>query len=695
MHLPLKPRVFTFYSFKGGVGRSMALLNCAYVLAGLGRRVLMVDMDLEAPGLSYLIEREKKGHGQSAGSEPNEPIFRRGVIELLTACAESPGDWPLARRADAGRIVEYLTDLEVPATLIRAKRPGSLSILPAGRIDADYERRLASIRWDQPPLGTQRDNLFRHLRNQVLAAGMFDYVLVDARTGFSDEGYLAARILADHLIVFCGMNQQNVLGTCQFLRQVQTWPPPESGDARKVVLVLSPVPEWEEEAKAQRRAEIAAVFREELGAETTFTHELPYHPRVAMWEEAIVARWPDSSLARAYEGLSRRLRQLAHDLPEDWTKHLAQVAQFDHLMSDDQIRERANRIERFLCVLHEQPDLNRSGLWPVLHAIQAEAERLDEMNRLTVAERMREVAVQMVQVLSDESTAFDVLAKAAIVTEILGKVLSGELTEFGGYLARGRLHRRLAEYRKARHLFQLALRASERRNDSGQATDSGHAMTALLHLADLDVVQGRFAEARRGLEQVLAAYRERGDETGVARVTFRLANLDRLQGDYTSALTGYRATDSMIGERPNRLSFTLSDVYAASCSACLRHPGSMERLQEIVDGYSRETADPEIQVRAQMVLAQTLLILERFSEALTTIEPAAAKLHELALREYLADAQAIQAIAHAGLGQHDLAIPAARSAIAFYDDQDVRSIYRDQLDQIVTHGVLSSEVGQG
>jgi hypothetical protein len=143
----------------------------------LGRRVLTVDMDLEAPGLSYLIEREKKGHGQSAGSEPNEPIFRRGVIELLTTCAESPGDWPLARRADAGRIVEYLTDLEVPATLIRAKRPGSLSILPAGRIDADYERRLSSIRWDQPPLGTQRDNLFRHLRNQVLAAGMFDYAI--------------------------------------------------------------------------------------------------------------------------------------------------------------------------------------------------------------------------------------------------------------------------------------------------------------------------------------------------------------------------------------------------------------------------------------------------------------------------------------------------------------------------------------
>jgi hypothetical protein len=37
--VPLKPRIFTFYSFKGGVGRSMALLNFAYVLAGLRPRI--------------------------------------------------------------------------------------------------------------------------------------------------------------------------------------------------------------------------------------------------------------------------------------------------------------------------------------------------------------------------------------------------------------------------------------------------------------------------------------------------------------------------------------------------------------------------------------------------------------------------------------------------------------------------------
>ncbi len=43
--------VITFYSFKGGVGRTMALANVGLELARTGRRVLLVDFDLEAPGL--------------------------------------------------------------------------------------------------------------------------------------------------------------------------------------------------------------------------------------------------------------------------------------------------------------------------------------------------------------------------------------------------------------------------------------------------------------------------------------------------------------------------------------------------------------------------------------------------------------------------------------------------------------------
>lgn len=48
-------KIVTFYSYKGGTGRSMALANVAWVLASAGAKVLVVDGDLEAPGQRALF----------------------------------------------------------------------------------------------------------------------------------------------------------------------------------------------------------------------------------------------------------------------------------------------------------------------------------------------------------------------------------------------------------------------------------------------------------------------------------------------------------------------------------------------------------------------------------------------------------------------------------------------------------------
>jgi MinD-like ATPase involved in chromosome partitioning or flagellar assembly len=47
--------IYTFYSFKGSVGRSMALANIAELFYRRGLKVLMVDFDLEAPGLERYL----------------------------------------------------------------------------------------------------------------------------------------------------------------------------------------------------------------------------------------------------------------------------------------------------------------------------------------------------------------------------------------------------------------------------------------------------------------------------------------------------------------------------------------------------------------------------------------------------------------------------------------------------------------
>src|SRR5689334_13666622 len=44
-------QIITFYSYKGGTGRTMAMANVAWILASNGHRVLVADWDLESPGL--------------------------------------------------------------------------------------------------------------------------------------------------------------------------------------------------------------------------------------------------------------------------------------------------------------------------------------------------------------------------------------------------------------------------------------------------------------------------------------------------------------------------------------------------------------------------------------------------------------------------------------------------------------------
>ena len=67
--------IFTFYSYKGGVGRSMALANLGECFFQRGLKVVMIDWDLEAPGLeSYFF------------SDPGRLSLvaaRRGLIDML------------------------------------------------------------------------------------------------------------------------------------------------------------------------------------------------------------------------------------------------------------------------------------------------------------------------------------------------------------------------------------------------------------------------------------------------------------------------------------------------------------------------------------------------------------------------------------------------------------------------------------
>ena len=65
--------VYTFYSYKGGVGRSMALANVAALLARAGHRVLAIDWDLEAPGLERYFTEPLELPANLRATKPGRP----------------------------------------------------------------------------------------------------------------------------------------------------------------------------------------------------------------------------------------------------------------------------------------------------------------------------------------------------------------------------------------------------------------------------------------------------------------------------------------------------------------------------------------------------------------------------------------------------------------------------------------------
>jgi cellulose biosynthesis protein BcsQ len=176
--------VYTFYSYKGGVGRSMAVANVGALLALAGQRVLLVDWDLEAPGLETYFRSPARLAG--------DPAIVPGVVDLLHAQVEGePLHWT--------------------ACLLRAYfLETGLDIISAGQRSADYRHRVQSLDWESMYREHRIGNYVNALREEWRDA--YDFVLIDSRTGVTDIGDICTVLLPDALVLMFVTSYQNVEG---------------------------------------------------------------------------------------------------------------------------------------------------------------------------------------------------------------------------------------------------------------------------------------------------------------------------------------------------------------------------------------------------------------------------------------------------------------------------------------------------
>jgi cellulose biosynthesis protein BcsQ/tetratricopeptide (TPR) repeat protein len=194
-------QIITFYSYKGGSGRTMTLANVAWILASNGHRVLAVDWDLESPGLHryfhpFLLDKELR----------NSPGVIEMLVEFVAAVLQPDhGDDDLGWIDEHAQVLDYAVSLDW-----QFPGGGGIDLLPSGRQNRSYAAAVSTFDW---PKFYERlngaafiDALARNMREH------YDFVLIDSRTGLSDAAGVCTVLMPDTVVNCFTLSIQSVAG---------------------------------------------------------------------------------------------------------------------------------------------------------------------------------------------------------------------------------------------------------------------------------------------------------------------------------------------------------------------------------------------------------------------------------------------------------------------------------------------------
>jgi cellulose biosynthesis protein BcsQ/tetratricopeptide (TPR) repeat protein len=220
-------QIVTFYSFKGGTGRTMALANAAWILAANGKRVLVADWDLESPGLHRFFQPFMN---PAIDNQPGIVDFIRRyewrakeqAASIIADDAVSAEDKAgTLQEATAGLTVEMVAQVGQYTVPVNWSFPGNgaIDFLTPGRQGNVYASALSALDWD-----TLYDELGGSLFFDALRAELknsYDYVLIDSRTGLSDIADICTLHLPDMVVDCFTLSTQGMEGAASIAEQIQ------------------------------------------------------------------------------------------------------------------------------------------------------------------------------------------------------------------------------------------------------------------------------------------------------------------------------------------------------------------------------------------------------------------------------------------------------------------------------------------
>ena len=260
------------------------MMNTAFALVAEGKKVLAVDFDLEAPGLDTF-------------NLPQITSQKQGVVDFVH---------DYIKTGVAPEIEKY-----VCRSPTEDSSDGELWLMPAGKRNEKYADRLNSINWRK--LYTEKDGylLLEDLKAQWENHLKPDYVLIDSRTGHTDEGGICTRQFPDAVVCLFFPNRQNLIGLTHVVNRIRE-ESPKGKNSITLHFVTSNVPDLDDENR---------ILEETL---LDFKHKLQYselaatihhYSSLSLLNQDIFTRdRPKSRLAAEY-------RQLVTTIQKNNSKH--------------------------------------------------------------------------------------------------------------------------------------------------------------------------------------------------------------------------------------------------------------------------------------------------------------------------------------------------------------------------------------
>lgn len=281
----------------------MALANVAWALATNSERVLVIDWDLEAPGLHRYFHPFLSDPDQKSSQGLIDRVWE--YLDSLESAATTRSD--RFKLADCADIVQ---PLDIPGS-----SRGCLHFIGAGQQDAAYSEKVVGLDWNGFYLKFDGRAFIDHFIEW--ARSRYTHILIDSRTGVADTAGICTTQLPDALVMCLVYNRQSIEGTASVAQSIQQ----ERSKIGRGDLRIEFVP-----SRVEDRSTVESARRyttSKLGQVSGFDRsrlqrslrkaEIRHYPWCAFEEKlAVFEEFPDSkgSLLEAMHDLTRRIAKV-------------------------------------------------------------------------------------------------------------------------------------------------------------------------------------------------------------------------------------------------------------------------------------------------------------------------------------------------------------------------------------------------